>query len=167
MTGTTLFPLNELQDTYPDLYEENKIKYEGRENLMGAIIPRLNCKWNDVLFFSTVHPQKVKEFLNKFGYGYKIDWTFYQIPIEDLDVSKIAILEDKSTNIQDCLTPDNIKEYDRETFGKYAELAELNKEYLTKVLSERGQTFHLFAGAVHVLYKGSIDVSKYEKINLI
>lgn len=133
---------------------------------MNTIIPKLNCRWNDVLFFSTVHPQKVKEFLNKFGYGYKMDWTFYEIPIEDLDASKIVILEDKSTQIQECLTEDNVKEYDKETFEKYEELAELNKEYLTKVLSKRGQTFHLFAGAVHVLYKGSVDVSKYEKISL-
>ena len=61
MQGDTLMPLNQMKEHYPELYTTQLRKYEGREALLTRKIPMLNCLWNDVLFFSPVPPEAVKE----------------------------------------------------------------------------------------------------------
>ena len=53
--GTSLIPLNSM-DRNSALYKNHAEKYIGRENLMLEVIPKLNCKWNDVVQFSTLNP---------------------------------------------------------------------------------------------------------------
>lgn len=166
MQGRVLYPLSMIKDIYPDIFEAHIKKYESRTKLTELIIPELDCKWNDVLFFSTVHPGKIKDFIGEFGYGNRINWQFYQIPIEDLDLSKVCIWLGDGSNYKEKYEKFSCIPYDRDTFYKYSEMSEYNKKYLTETLSQSGQPFHMFAGAVHVLYKGSIDVSKYSIISI-
>ncbi len=67
MIGDTLYPLNILKHTHPDLYTKKVSKYIGREKVMDQIIPILDCLWNDVLHFTAVHPKDVKDALIKAG----------------------------------------------------------------------------------------------------
>ncbi len=62
--GTSLIPLN-LMDKSSPLYLGHAKKYEGREELMLEIIPKLNCKWNDVVQFSALNPQIIVQELKK------------------------------------------------------------------------------------------------------
>ncbi len=61
LTGNRLLPLNELKSDYPDVYRMHSMKYKSREWLKDRNIPFLNCLWNDVLHFRTVHPRKIKK----------------------------------------------------------------------------------------------------------
>lgn len=54
--GDALRPLNVLRELHPDVYAREAAKYVGREALMQERVGRLDCLWNDVLFFSPVHP---------------------------------------------------------------------------------------------------------------
>lgn len=45
---------NVLKDTKPAIYTAQSKKYLGRERILGAKIPPLNCLWNDVLHFTAV-----------------------------------------------------------------------------------------------------------------
>ena len=56
LKGDLLLPLNEIRKEDEELYQSHGKKYKGREALMECNIPRLNCKWNDVIFLLPVHP---------------------------------------------------------------------------------------------------------------
>jgi hypothetical protein len=60
-TGSILYSLNQLKTRLPEIYAIQVQKYTGREILMQCKIPLLNCLWNDVLHFSPVHPNKIRE----------------------------------------------------------------------------------------------------------
>ncbi|MBI2087070.1 MAG: hypothetical protein HYT69_02770 [Candidatus Zambryskibacteria bacterium] len=57
MFGTLLYPLNVLKETHPEIYAEHAKKYVGREQLLTATVPPLNCLWNDVLHFTAIAPR--------------------------------------------------------------------------------------------------------------
>jgi hypothetical protein len=59
MRSETLYPLNALRRTYPDVYERERKKYAGREAVLGFRIPILDVLWNDTLHLSPVHPHFV------------------------------------------------------------------------------------------------------------
>ena len=65
MSGTILYPLNELKKLHPELYAEHVKKYEGREQLLTTEVPPLECLWNDVLHFTAVAPSELKANLAK------------------------------------------------------------------------------------------------------
>src|SRR3954469_11560600 len=61
LRGTILYPLNQLAGVAPDLYQQQRAKYHGREALMEQRVPQLDCLWNDVLHLSPVHPARLAE----------------------------------------------------------------------------------------------------------
>lgn len=83
--GDTLLPLNRMKEMegFQDIYAKQIEKYKGREHVMEIVIPVLNCLWNDVVFFSPVHPNLIYQELKKNGYDVP-ERDFFQIPIEVL-----------------------------------------------------------------------------------
>ncbi len=59
--GDYLRPLNELQQLAPEIHAAQVKKYRGREVLQERRVPYLDCLWNDVLFFSSVHPRHIRD----------------------------------------------------------------------------------------------------------
>lgn len=166
MEGTILYPLNVLKYINPGIFQVAVKKYEGREIIMDRNIPVLDCTWSDVLFFSTVYPGKIKEFMNSYNKGGKINWTFYKIPIDDLDPKNLIIYKSGILGNDKNIEGGCIENYNPNTFDNYSEMTEITKNYLIKAFAKPEPGFLLFHGAVHVLYKGNVDVSRYEVINL-
>lgn len=71
LCGHLLYPLNQLKHVYPSLYAAKVVNYQGREAVMQARLPLLNCLWNDVLHFSPVHPSKILTALAGVGFARK------------------------------------------------------------------------------------------------
>lgn len=65
--GTVLYPLNQLRNQYPDVYEFGVSKYQGREALLTRMISEMGCMWNDVIFLTPVHPHAVILMREKYG----------------------------------------------------------------------------------------------------
>ena len=59
--GAYLRPLNDLKQHAPEIYAAHAKKYTGREILRERRVPFPGCLWNDVLFFSPVHPRHVRD----------------------------------------------------------------------------------------------------------
>ena len=83
MEGDTLYPLNSLRSKFPNLYDAQAKKYEGREELMQRKIPILNCLWNDVIHLAPVHPKHVFENIRAAG-GEPRPSTWFRFPVEVL-----------------------------------------------------------------------------------
>lgn len=163
MSGSILYPLNVLKKSYPEIYDQHVKKYEGREKLLTTEVPPLHCLWNDVLHFTAVAPDDLKNNLAKAGLQYApVPW--FKVPVGMIQGDKsIAFTYRRDQNV----VPD-FKEY--ETFDSkrmeiYRTVPMETIEYYRQKKAEqtRPLLFHLVP---HVLYKGNIDTSDLEIITV-
>ena len=146
MKGGRLFPLNELRDVMPEIYETEIKKYAGREHLLDETVPILNCLWNDVLHFSLVHPVKIKETLLSLGNPFH--YNFFEVPAEILDPSKTVIylyLRDDNQITSDQFIP--FSPYGLEGLGA---LPQLTSDYYAQTVRS-GKKLYAYHGIPHVL----------------
>ena len=157
MVGDTLYPLNELKDVHPDVYNKERQKYEGRKAATEQTISYLDCRWNDVLHLTAVHPKKIKDALDT-------DKTFqyYQIDPHRLTPDNTVVYRYDQTG---PLTKEDVTTYNPNKVAGYAELPEETKEYYQE-MQKQGKRPLLFVHVPHILYKGSITVSDAEVITV-
>lgn len=158
VVGDTLYPLNELKGTHPDIYELAKAKYVGREHVTEKTVPIGNATWNDVLQFTSVHPKEVKQAL--LDAGAQVSSTqWYQIPISllKMDQAVIGFYTDDDMN--------DFKPMSEESLKQSATLPNTTKEYYRTQLAS-GERPLLFHGVPHIFYKGSIPLKDCTKITV-
>ena len=160
MKGDVLYPLNELKDIHPAIYEEAKSKYKGREMVMEQHIPFLNCLWNDVLHLTAVHPNDIKKAL-----GSERNYKAFVIKPDALEVQKTVVYLYQHKNRALKMVKDNFSQYNPDEVGQYSELPKVTKEYY-KEMSEKGELPLLFVHVPHILYKASIDTSDLEIVEV-
>jgi len=162
MQGAVLRPLNSLKDENPELYLSKAEKYKDRKHVMEQFIPTLECAWNDVLHFSAINPQELKQALVEAGME-PIEMKFYQIDPSLLDPNQttIYIYQEKASN--DKMNPKNFAKYDLDTLAEHSTLSQMTKDYYKEKYS-KGEKPLLFVGVSHILHKGSIDVSDFPVI---
>lgn len=163
MRGTVLYPLNRLKEVYPDIYSEAVKKYEGREFVMDYSIPTLNCKWNDALHLTAVHPKEVYDALRDAGFQ-PSKKRFYKIDPNILDVENSTVYLYKykrSTKIDNK----NFVPFNPDQLSQYETLPEYTKEYFKK-MKEEGKRPLIYHGVPHILYKGTLDISNCEIIEV-
>lgn len=166
--GTFLIPLNQM-DQSSTLYLDHAKKYEGRENLMLEIIPKLNCKWNDVVQFSALDPQIIACELKKIHPGLKlIRAEYFKIPVNDI-ISKYQAVVFKRNSKRpkgDFSIQEN--DVERLTFNSYEEITTVpirTVNYWLEV-KKMGGKYLWFPYVPHILVKGMIETSKFEVCKL-
>lgn len=159
MKGSRLFPLNELKDSDPDIYEAMVKKYAGREYLLSATVPILNCLWNDVLHFSAVHPVKIKEALLSLGTPFH--YNFFEVPGEILDPSKTVIYYYRHHG--DGFLPDEFAPYNYHLLEELDVLPQMASDYYAQTVRE-GKKLYTYHGIPHILYRGSLDIGDFKII---
>ena len=155
MTGSVLYPLNELKHNYPNIYAEAVKKYEGREHLLTDKVEILDCLWNDVLHLSPIHPSQIQAAYR--ANGKSINLRCFQIDAGSLDPAKTVIYYDPM---------DRSKKYDLTTWGRFSPekleqlgtLPDKTKAYYKACFDDDERPL-LFAGVPHILYQGSIDIT--------
>lgn len=163
MTGNILYPLNELEARLPAIYQYQVAKYHDRKELLQLPIPPLNCLWNDVIFMAAVHPQVVVEAFASCGLKMSREYSYYVIDIDQLNPTKLGVYQgvlDASTTIE------NFSMFDSAKIETYTSLPnDVYKHY--KRVKERSVKFYFpYAFIPHMLYKGSIDISKAQIIKV-
>lgn len=156
MCGTTLYPLNALKITHPNIYVEAARKYDGRESLLRDKVPFLECLWNDVIHLSPVHPAQIAEVYRELGQEFASKW--YQIDAEALDMSRAIIYWYKYLDFRDKHKPGNFGPFSLDDLTGISELPQITKEYYRSMFKKQQQPLP-FVGVPHVLYQGSIDIS--------
>ncbi|MES2216529.1 MAG: hypothetical protein V4481_04520 [Patescibacteria group bacterium] len=166
MQGKILYPLNVLKDKYPDQYAEHVKKYQGREQVLKIQIPILNCLWNDVLHFTAVPPETL--FANLKSTGFEVEkWLWkkwYKIPADLLESSNtIVCLYERDLRIVPDAT--DFYSYDPNKIEEYRKVPQVTLDYY-KEKFDAGERPLLFHHIPHILYKGAIDVTGVEIIDL-
>lgn len=163
MEGTNLIPLNSM-DKDSELYKRHVKKYEGREDLMDAIIPKLDCKWNDVVQFSALDPQLIVNELREIQDDFKLNrCDYYKVSVDQILSNYQAVCYDRNTSRRKGtfdIIESEVKELDKD----YVELQSVpveTKKYWKKVKNEGGK-YLWFPFITHILVKGIIDTKGFE-----
>jgi hypothetical protein len=158
LEGTVLYPLNALKEIYPDIYKKEAQKYIGREQITQQRIPALDCLWNDVLHFTAVHPQEVKQALIEAGRTKDFTMSYYQIDPHMLDPKLSIVYLYAHTNKDKSKEPENFEPYNSDDIGKFSIMPQATKDYYKQQIA-KGERALLYVRVPHILYKGSLDVS--------
>lgn len=162
MEGSTLYPLNNLKDIYPEIYQDRVEKYAWRKRVLEWKIPPLGCLWNDALHFSPVHPEKLYTKLRELGLDYKKTKRFFKIPADKLNPTKTTI----RTFAHRDISKDTFVEYNPNDLEKYSEIPETTIEYFKETI-QVGNKPLLFQDVPHILYKDNFDVSDVEVVEFV
>ena len=153
MRGETLYPLNALRTIDPDLYEQERRKYAGREELLELRIPVLDVLWNDALHLSPIHPRRLAAAWRAAGLSSPAwDREFFEIPVERIDAGQAVWFESGVLPLDDVVPFDPVAYFElREPPPRY-------REYL-RDYKARGRRLRPFAYLPHVLVAASLDVA--------
>jgi len=89
--GWELVPLNHIKRFDYGLYKKYLQKYDGREDVIRTIIPKLNCVWSDVIFLTAISPEEWRKMFD--DVGHRVDTLrFYEIPLEKLDLDSTVVM---------------------------------------------------------------------------
>ncbi|GHO78118.1 hypothetical protein KSD_58890 [Ktedonobacter sp. SOSP1-85] len=163
MQENMLYPLNGLKALYPELYQREIAKYRdhpSRYDLPQLFVPKLNCRWSDVVFCSPIHPYLIYKELQARGFTLSPDKTFFQIPIEAIRGLPTAIYYDSNAHgVAEALPEEAVAWLKPES---YQELERVPEETLAWYdhLKSVGRNGAYFVGVPHVLVKGAISIKE-------
>ena len=167
MAGKVLYPLNQLRDKYPEAYAEHAAKYDQREWLPKRRVPYLDCLWNDVLFFSPVHPEQAKQAIESLGHEFRPS-QFFRIPAERLPADKTVVflyLKKFGKRDTDESNLENWERYDPEKIGSYSELPPETVEYFEERFALNKRPL-LWVYVPHILYRGTLDTRELDVVEI-
>lgn len=164
MQGNILYPLNDLKILHPDVYAEAVKKYDNRLHALKRRIPVLDCLWNDVIHMSSLDPHIIKAELEKNGREMKSK-TFFKIDPHSLDIKNTLVFLYKPLERGQPIPNDYFVPFDPSNVEQYAIFPEDTKRYFAETISHGGNPL-LWHLVPHILYKGHIDVSKFELLEL-
>jgi len=166
LRGSTLYPLNQLREIHPDLYEELKESYASRPDIAALRIPPLgNCLWNDVLFFSPVHPARHLAALEAAGHTLPSQWRrYFQIDAALIDPAKAVIKESRQVlwsgefDIDEgsAVIGRECVPFRAASLMQYDDVPAEMREYYATV--QPGSSFPLFLKMAQILYKGRVNL---------
>lgn len=166
MEGDIIYPLNRMKETHPEVFEREVGKYRGRESVCEHPIPPLGCLWNDVVFLSPVHPEKLAEIARALGKSW-FSADYFEI---DPDIAGMSS-ENTAVSFQ-LATPELepkrliIEPYDQDILPHVSEVSEAQKEYMKKC-ADSGEPCFRFLFVPHVLFRGEIDTRQAKKITVL
>lgn len=163
LAGGILYPLHRLARQHPGLAEQAAKKYAGREHLMDVVIPVLNCRWNDVLHLTPLHPSKTREALEAAGFS-RAELRFFVIPPARLASGQAVLFQNsRDTGGRYDFQNADFTAFDPDTYRESSDVPDAQTRYFAE-MKRRGERPLLWARTPHVFYRGKIDVGGLETI---
>lgn len=153
MQGDILYPLNVLKNISPEHYNTEVAKYIGREHIMNQKVPILECLWNDVLHLSAINPDEIANALKQCDANSAFGVQYYQIDPFILERDNAVIYTRLAGEKIDC------SPYNPERIAEISALPEVTKEYYKDEIANNRRPL-VYYQTPHILYQGSIDISK-------
>ncbi len=165
--GSRLIPLNQM-DISSDLYKNHASKYKGREGLMKTMIPKLNCKWNDVIHFSCIDPMIVAREIKRINPDLILRRSqYFKIHIDQLSRYRPVIFTNNPKNKDDSFSilENEIIEFTKNTYKELVAVPDHTIEYWIRA-KKNNQPLLWFAFMPHIFINGSVETSKFEVAEL-
>ena len=157
--GGTIYSLNMLKTTYPDLYFKEIQKYEGRMEVLNAPVPSLGCRWGDVIFLSPVDPRLLRHEQYLVGIvPSRNEWgTCLEFSPEVLRPSCLATVWMHESDDSEDST--QYRTYAPDLLPSIDFVPEATKKYY-RDRARDGQRALLYPYVPHVLYRGCLNVNR-------
>ena len=158
--GDVLYPLNALREVAFDLFERQRAKYAGREEILRQRVPPLDCLWNDVLHFSPVHPARVAELARSHGLVWReAEWFEIDPVAAGFTPANTTVFRYADTHLEGSIPDEEFETFDIEQLARMSDLPASTREYYRSV--EPGSSrYFIFVGVPHVLHRGPVDVAQ-------
>lgn len=136
-------------------------KYQGRGEMTQRQIPFLNCLWNDVLFFTPVHPEAIRDGFIAAGSRWTpqkwigIDPTVYLFDGQNTVIYNPDIHRSRGDF---ALLPNQFSPFNADRVSAIYKLPETTLDYYRKAV-ERGEPIFAWWGLPHILHRGSIAIN--------
>ncbi len=160
--GDAIIPLSQMATANPELYAEYRRKYEGRESVVERQIPLLDCGWADVVQLLPLHPSKLFNLQLELGLIEEIpDYNYFEIDSSNLDAAQAAVFfktapGDENTKVE-WLRDVNIDDLQS--------IPEATRAYYASMRGTGEPVFN-YQFVPHVLYRGQIDITNANRVNL-
>lgn len=163
LEGDFLYPLNVLARERPAVARAAAEKYVGREHLMDVVIPILDCRWNDVLHLSPLHPGKTKQALVAAGFQAR-DFRFFVIPPAAIPRgAAVNFMNSKDTGGRYDFDPGDFTPFDPAAYRELEAVPGAQIRYFSE-MRRHGERPLLWARTPHVFYRGNLDIRPLEVI---
>ncbi|MEM7031811.1 MAG: hypothetical protein AAF629_19815 [Chloroflexota bacterium] len=167
LTGSTLYPLNQLAELYPDIYAHHVKKYDGREDLTKQRIPVFNCLWNDVLQCSPVPPDQLQQAFREAGF-HKFPKRWFRLDPQALGFNShnTVIFHPKHRELGDfSIQPQQISPFSRQAVKELIHIPPAMMTHLHQS-DPQGRRPLLFRYIPHIFHLGIIDIKAVPIITL-
>lgn len=161
--GTTIYPLNQMKNVYPDVYEERVKLYAWRKQVMEQRVYPLDCLWNDCVFMMAADPIEVNRTMRNLGFKGKFPRRFWQIDPGLLEVARTTIYNFGHFKLS---PPEDFLPFSVEGLDEYAVVPRRTIEYWRSKIEERAPTLMLYLYIPHILYKGTIETADLAVIEI-
>jgi hypothetical protein len=157
--GDQILPLNQLRDTYPDLYERHFQKYAARPDRVNAPVYPLGCTWADVVFLSPVHPAPIFEALQESGRIGPVVIDYWTIDAGLLDPARTCILLKRHDPEQRPQPPEDFVPYSPEVAADLSTPSEPALHRLRNLNAT--EPLYPWADIPHILHRGPIPLAHF------
>jgi hypothetical protein len=170
--GDVLYPLDQLRLVYPDLYERERVKYDGRDSVLRFVVPHLGVTWGATVNLSALDPACLVAERRRLGVPFSnlLQRRVLRIPIDRL-AGLPAVRYNSATHWINSspgdgsvpLTPPahEFSPLDLAHYEEAAHVPKLHTEYLVRQLA-RSERALGFVFVPHVQVASSIDVAGLE-----
>ncbi len=167
--GEHIYPLNGLKSVHPDLYERERVKYDGREGVLRYVVPGLDVTWTETVNLSALHPRHLVAERRRLGVPFSnlLTRRVLEIPLERLSGLK-AVAYSSSAHWINSSPHDptaaaepplaDFSPFDAASHREPTSVPSLHTEYLLRQ-QHRGERALAFVFIPHVLVASAIDVS--------
>lgn len=158
LVGTELYPLNQLADRFPDLYQKRQDEYGSRLDITCMKVPILDCLWGDVLFLSPIHPEKICKLRVDTGYP-QVTRTFFVVDPDQCGITSenaVIFRHELYEPGQMALPRSDIVPFGREVIGEYSEIPEKSIAYYRDSFSQ-GKRPLVYLYMPQVLFRGTLS----------
>lgn len=172
--GSALLPINDLRTTYPDVYEREYPKWQGRESVLEWPVPYAEVPWGDTVNLAALDPRHLVRARQELGVPFSrlLERKVVRIPVERL-AGSAAIYDSRTHWINSRpgeavpLHPpaDEFRPFDPGTYEELNEVPQLHLDYLVEQ-RDAGRNALGFVFVRHVLVAGPVDISGLERIPL-
>lgn len=166
--GPTLYPLNRLQREWPDIYERERTKYDGRESVLQYRPPHLDTTWGDTVNLSALDPRLLIAARRRMGIPFSrlLERQVARIPVERLAAISCVVYDGATHWLntspgEDVAATPPAQEFTPFDAAGYTELTAVPDRHLQYLHRQHalGRPALGFVFIRHVLAAGPIDLT--------